>query len=119
MLDTIDGTITVYEWDMPEEKTEISKDSPDFWRAYPKFSVSALFEMWKQKYIALKWIPTPSEDGEGGKISAKACTSAEEMEELRAIYREHGWPNNFRREECQTALLEHDERVGRKLLGDE
>lgn len=32
------------------------------------------------------------------------------LEEARAIYRAHGWPDTFRREECRQALLEWDRR---------
>jgi hypothetical protein len=37
------------------------------------------------------------------------------VQEVRQIYRDHGWPHNFRREECRDALREWNRTIGERL----
>ncbi|KJX94423.1 hypothetical protein TI39_contig4195g00014 [Zymoseptoria brevis] len=37
------------------------------------------------------------------------------MQEVRQIYRDHGWPDSFRREECHVALEEWDRTIRERM----
>ena len=37
------------------------------------------------------------------------------VQEVRQIYRDHGWPGNFRREECREALREWNRTIDDRL----
>jgi hypothetical protein len=37
------------------------------------------------------------------------------VQEVRQIYRDHGWPDSFRREECRDALRRWDRTIGERL----
>lgn len=39
-----------------------------------------------------------------------------QLQEVRQIYREHGWPDNFDLEGCRQALLEQHHRCQQALL---
>lgn len=37
------------------------------------------------------------------------------LQEVRQLYRDHGWPDNFRREECRQALQEWNETIDDRM----
>lgn len=104
LCDTRAGTITDFIQQERPERKEPSQDSPDHWRAYRTLPVAEFFEEWKEKYRSLEWVAIPGNEDDGVLLQWN-----KETDEVRDIYRAHGWPDEFRREECRQALLEWDE----------
>ncbi|KAB5583470.1 hypothetical protein GE09DRAFT_302667 [Coniochaeta sp. 2T2.1] len=97
----IQGTITDYiQFERPERSTP-SADSPDHWRAYRTLPIAEFFEEWKAKYLLAEWVVLPEEVDDAVRYRFDA-----ETDEVREIYREHGWPDAFRQDECRRALIE-------------
>ncbi|KAL9580260.1 MAG: hypothetical protein Q9212_004601 [Teloschistes hypoglaucus] len=101
LLDTREGTITDYIQQEAPERDEPGEDSPDFWRAYHTGPIVQFLEEWKEKYRSLEWVVLPDEYFDAVRIRWDKKT-----DEIRDIYRAHGWPDNFRRHDCREALLE-------------
>ncbi|KAJ9156782.1 hypothetical protein NKR19_g4209 [Coniochaeta hoffmannii] len=106
MLDTEAGTITDYiQFEKPERQTP-GVDSPDHWRAYRTLPLAEFFEEWKDKYRRLEWVVVPEDEDDGVRYRFDA-----ETDDVREIYRQYGWPDAFRRDDCREALKEwHDSR---------
>ncbi|ETS75723.1 hypothetical protein PFICI_12667 [Pestalotiopsis fici W106-1] len=81
------------------ERSEPAQDSPDAWRAYHTRPAEEFFEEWKDKYRTLEWAPLIENADDGVVISYDAGS-----EEVRQIYRDHGWPDRFDRAACADAI---------------
>ncbi|KUI67450.1 hypothetical protein VM1G_02902 [Cytospora mali] len=88
-----------------EGDAEVQADSPGYWRAFRTRPVADFFDEWVDKYRSLEWVVVPGSVEDGVLFYRDAAT-----EEVRDIYRTHGWPDNFRREDCRKALAEWEAR---------
>lgn len=86
-------------------RAQAQPDSPGYWRAFRTRPVAQFFEEWVEKYRSLEWLVVPGSVEDGVLFYRDAAT-----EEVRNIYRKHGWPDNFRREDCRKALAEWEAR---------
>ncbi|OBT94131.2 hypothetical protein VE01_07051 [Pseudogymnoascus verrucosus] len=112
MLDTSDGTFTRYMQIVvyPEPTSLYSTDDPRCWRNVcddQTWPVEQLVQEWQAKYRSLEWLGLPGNmkwpsvlvyDGEPNGWLSKECIKMQE------IYREHGWPHNYRGGECRAAV---------------
>ncbi|KUJ19066.1 uncharacterized protein LY89DRAFT_475940 [Mollisia scopiformis] len=109
MIDTMDGTITEY----PDWRdcgwAQYPQHDPRSWRnEYDKtMLLSEFLDEMKQGYLELRWIPywfrkVPKVYVRGG---ARNDRGNGDEEELYKIMIAHGWPDEFRRDECKAALL--------------
>ena len=112
MLDTSDGTFTRYMQMVvyPEPTSLYSTDDPRCWRNVcddRTWHVEQLVQEWQAKYRNLEWLGMPGnmkwpsvlvyDDEPDGFLS-------EECVKIRDIYREHGWPDNYRSAECRVTV---------------
>ncbi|CAK7210823.1 hypothetical protein SBRCBS47491_000908 [Sporothrix bragantina] len=102
LIDTHDGRATDFIQQERPEKSAPDQDSPDYWRAYRTLPVAAMLEEWKQKYSSLEWVVVPNNYDDG----VMYYVNDESTDQVRAIYRQHGWPDSFRRQDCRQALTE-------------
>ncbi|KAK8043402.1 hypothetical protein PG993_005832 [Apiospora rasikravindrae] len=93
------GTVTDFIQQERPERSEPAQDSPDAWRAYHTRPVEEFFEEWKEKYRTLEWAAVVENVDDGVVFRQDAST-----DEVRQIYRDHGWPGAFNREDCQEAI---------------
>ncbi|KAI1377897.1 hypothetical protein F4677DRAFT_413866 [Hypoxylon crocopeplum] len=127
LLDTTDGTVTryysmyyVYEPTYPEGDPRSWRD----WCCDETLPIREFLDRWRQKYICMEWLGIPNKklsairtgwmpfdeeegddsDGEDDDPSPNGKW-ADDTSDLVRIYREHGWPHNFKRDECRRALL--------------
>ncbi|KAI0120467.1 hypothetical protein F4776DRAFT_235992 [Hypoxylon sp. NC0597] len=129
LLDMTDGTVTryyamyyVYEPTYPE-------GDPRSWRdrcCDETLPIRELLDRWRQKYIDMEWLGIPNEklsairtgwisydkddkgddsDGEDDDPQPKEKW-ADDTTDLVRIYKVHGWPHDFKRDQCRRALLE-------------
>ena len=101
LVDTHLGTATDFIMIERPEREFPDQDSPDYWQAYRTLPVGEMFEEWKAKYRELEWVVVPDDDMGGVKYWLNPRT-----DQVRDIYRNQGWPDNFRREECRRALTQ-------------
>ncbi|KUJ08210.1 uncharacterized protein LY89DRAFT_725139 [Mollisia scopiformis] len=99
LLDTQEGTITDFKSMETPESIFPPPGHPEHWRAYRTLPIRDFFESWKEKYRSLAWVVMPDED------DGVLCNQEPSSNEIREIYRAHGWPSFFRREDCKEALL--------------
>ncbi|KAI0176930.1 hypothetical protein BJ166DRAFT_10815 [Pestalotiopsis sp. NC0098] len=99
LLDTETGTITDFIQQERPERPEPGQDSPDAWRAYHTRPAEEFFEEWKEKYRILEWAPLIENADDG----VMFCYDAH-SEEVRQIYRDHGWPDRFDRAACAESI---------------
>ncbi|KAM7192193.1 hypothetical protein V8F33_008467 [Rhypophila sp. PSN 637] len=105
LLDTEQGTVTDYiQFEKPERDTP-GPDDEGHWKAYHTLPVQEFFDEWKDKYRSLEWVILPDDVDDGVRYRFDG-----ETDEIRQIYKEHGWPENFRKEECRIALKEWHEK---------
>jgi hypothetical protein len=106
LIDKILGTVT--EWrhndiSEPDEPLYSPKD-PRSWRntCGETRKLNEMLNEWRDKFESLHWVAYIERvwDDEG----LVRDRDTERCEELQAIIREHGWPGEFRREECQEVL---------------
>ncbi|CAG8954972.1 hypothetical protein HYFRA_00008661 [Hymenoscyphus fraxineus] len=113
LLDISDGTLTNWAHnDCMESDVDYEPEDPRAWRntcGETRLLVELLNE-WQGKFESLDWIafsdPTGREkvwwrDDQGH--------DAVEYGQLEKIIKDHGWPHNFRRQECKEALQAWDE----------
>nr|POE85218.1 hypothetical protein CFP56_67375 [Quercus suber] len=111
LVDTEKGTATDYQprasrkTGMPEPES-----TPEFWRHFETLPVVELLASWEQKFRCLEWTADPF-NAEGGMMLRYDRAT----DEVRQIYRDHGWPDNFRREECRNALQEWNMTIDDRL----
>ena len=99
LVDTQEGSATDFIiMERPERDTP-DHDSTGYWRAYRTLPVDEMLEDWKAKFWELEWVVVPENDMDGVMYWLDART-----DQVRDIYRRHGWPDNFQREECRQAL---------------
>ena len=107
--------------DDPYEYCENIKEAD--WRSEGAWAISDFFEMLKQQYTELVFIPVSMEKV----LAAYDLQDEEEMvARLQQVYRDHRWPdlNLYRKEEClravQKLLVEHyPDYTDQELLADE
>jgi len=68
--------------------------------------VADFFADWKAKFRSLEWVALPHNVDDGMLLAQNDSST----DEIRDIYRAHGWPDDFRREECKQALFEWEEK---------
>ncbi|KAM7199942.1 hypothetical protein V8F33_004116 [Rhypophila sp. PSN 637] len=101
LLDTKKGTVTNYiQFERPERDSP-GPDEQDHWRAYRTLPVQEFFDEWREKFRSLEWVILPDDGDDGVRYRFDG-----ETDEIRQIYREHGWPDNLRKDECRVALKE-------------
>lgn len=112
MLDTSDGTLTKYVQMVvyPDPDSFYSSDDPRCWRNRcddRTWPVDQLVREWQGKYRELEWLGMPGNmkwpsvlfyDDEPGGFCAEECVR------IREIYREYGWPDDYRGGECRVAV---------------
>ncbi|PMD40584.1 hypothetical protein L207DRAFT_633572 [Hyaloscypha variabilis F] len=103
LLDTKEGTVTDYILMERPERETAARGDPNYWRAYRTLPVAEFFQSWIDNYRSLDWVTVPDNVDDGAMLSHTKRT-----DEVRAIYRAHGWPDSFRRDECRKALIEWD-----------
>ncbi|CAL8579650.1 hypothetical protein XPA_005384 [Xanthoria parietina] len=110
ICNTIDGTLTEH----------IPLGTPGFdnrpWYQYPTMPIVQFLEQWKERYTELEWVATPGAPGAYGNIAIPGETNDRDLAETRDIYRAHGWPSNFYRDDCHKALVERAQTLKEALL---
>ncbi|KZF23993.1 hypothetical protein L228DRAFT_244852 [Xylona heveae TC161] len=119
MLDTVDGTITPYEIMGYTYDPTYPPGDPRSWRDQchdETLRLSDILDRWKQKFATLEWMASPLNGwpyiwwGDDRRQSEET----RQREEMREIFRAHGWPNSFRRDECKQALIKWEEERHRR-----
>ncbi|KAI5202618.1 hypothetical protein E4T39_04705 [Aureobasidium subglaciale] len=111
LLDTEHGTAIDYQPQAPRKKgVPDPETTPEIWRYAETLPVAELLASWEQKFRTLEWTANPF-DVEGGIMLRYDRMT----DEVRQIYRDHGWPNDFRREECRDTLREWNRTIGNRL----
>ncbi|KAJ9134787.1 hypothetical protein NKR23_g9972 [Pleurostoma richardsiae] len=130
LLDTTDGTATRYYSMYYAYEPTYPEGDPRSWRdrcCDETLPIREFLNRWRQKYIDMEWLGIPNEklsairtgwmpfdekddegedtDGEDDDPWPKGKWADDTMDLVR-IYKEHGWPHDFRRDECRRALLE-------------
>ncbi|KAM7220380.1 hypothetical protein V8F06_004159 [Rhypophila decipiens] len=101
LLDTEKGTVTDYiQFERPERDSP-GPDEEDHWRAYRTLPVQEFLDEWKERFRSLEWVILPDDGDDGVRYRFDG-----ETDEIRQIYREQGWPDSFRKDECRVALKE-------------
>ncbi|KAG9519614.1 hypothetical protein KCU93_g7973, partial [Aureobasidium melanogenum] len=113
LLDTTDGTVT--EWahnDSMEPEVDHDDNDPRAWRnaCGETRLLGELLTEWREKFEGLDWVASSE------KVWDEEM-NAENHGQLQRIIRKHGWPHDFRREECKKALLAWDEEHQDDLYG--
>ncbi|KAI4853926.1 hypothetical protein E4T44_00545 [Aureobasidium sp. EXF-8845] len=81
----------------------------EIWRWSKTAPVAELLDSWEQKFRTLEWTVNPFNEECGMLLRYDRATEEHEfVQEVRQIYRDHGWPDDFRREECREALRKWD-----------
>lgn len=94
------------------------------WTKFEAKPVTEFFDDWCEKLRSLSWCPIPGDDGESGAIlSSSHAVGYVDQEEVRNIYRNHGWDDRgvgqgcgFRKEQCRVAVCEWHSECSRKVL---
>ena len=86
------------------------------WNQYPTTPIVQVLEQWKERYTELEWVAIPGPPGAHGNIAMPGETNDRELAEMRIIYRAHGWPSNFHRDDSHKALLEWAQTLKEALL---
>ncbi|CAD0111528.1 unnamed protein product, partial [Aureobasidium uvarum] len=69
--------------------------TPQIWRYSETKPIAELLASWEQKFRSLEWTVNPFNDEGGMMLRHDRATD---------VYRDHGWPDDFRRKECRDAL---------------
>ncbi|KAG9965700.1 hypothetical protein KCU61_g1553, partial [Aureobasidium melanogenum] len=107
LLDTQQGTITDYIMMERPERSHSPFDDPDHWRAYKTLPITEFFSEWEEMFRSLQWVALSHRSDDGVLLNHDRSTEVTAME-VREIYRNYGWPDAYRREECQHALIAWD-----------
>ncbi|TGJ81566.1 hypothetical protein E0Z10_g7209 [Xylaria hypoxylon] len=110
MLDTTDGTVTMYCVMRYLYEPTYSSDDPRAWRDrmcdYETRTLTDQLEEWRREYRNLFFVGLPNVN-EGNYVSL--LYDGEQQTEVafkkvRSIYRENGWPDNYEKKACHEAL---------------
>ncbi|KAI0124097.1 hypothetical protein BJ170DRAFT_638146 [Xylariales sp. AK1849] len=115
MLDTTDGTVTRYCVSRYQYAPTYSREDPRAWRdrmcLLETRTLGEQLDEWRREYRDMAFLGLPNVDGgdypslffrrEG---DGPGSYQWHETEELRGIYREHGWPDSYDKEQCHRAL---------------
>ncbi|KAI0437934.1 hypothetical protein F4803DRAFT_119822 [Xylaria telfairii] len=115
MLDTTDGTVTMYCVMKSLYDPTYSSDDSRAWRDrlcdFETRTLADQLEQWRREYQNMVFLGLPDVDRGNypslffrRETDAPGCYQWQETEELRSIYREHGWPDHYDREACHEAL---------------
>lgn len=110
----------------PQPKyTDEEFESGTTWSLFPTKPLGEFLATLKEKYRSLEQIPLPKNDGGSGHIrvgggkrdeelgvwtfsasqSLKRVINVYDLQEIRQIYHNHGWPSaDFRKEDCKSQL---------------
>ncbi|KAG9643569.1 hypothetical protein KCU64_g11713, partial [Aureobasidium melanogenum] len=111
LLDTKKGTATDYQPQAPRKKGVPDPEAaPEIWRYSETLPVADLLALWEQKFRSLEWTADLFNVEGGIMLRHDRAT-----DEVRQIHRDHGWPDNFRREECHNALREWNRTIQDRL----
>jgi len=61
----IKGTVTDFIQQERPERSEPTKDSPDYWRAYKTLPVEDFFKQWEENFRSLEWVVNPHDADDG------------------------------------------------------
>ncbi|CZS88474.1 uncharacterized protein RAG0_00215 [Rhynchosporium agropyri] len=115
LLDTTDGTVTAWAHnDSMEPDADYDDEDPRAWRntCGETRLLEELLTEWREKFESLHWIAFTDPTGREKVWNDEDVVrdrDTEQCEELQKIIRSHGWPNEFRRQECKEALEAWDE----------
>ncbi|KAI1352906.1 hypothetical protein F5Y01DRAFT_70698 [Xylaria sp. FL0043] len=115
MLDTTDGTVTMYCVMKCLYEPTYSSDDPRAWRDrlcdFETRTLADQLDVWRREYQNMVFLGLPTVDrGNYPSLLFRRENDMpgsymwQETEELRTIYREHGWPDNYERQACHEAL---------------
>ncbi|KAI1382678.1 uncharacterized protein F4822DRAFT_102343 [Hypoxylon trugodes] len=115
MLDTTDGTVTMYCVSKYLYDPTYAKDDPRAWRDrmcdFETRTLANQLNEWRRQYCDMILLGLPNVDrGDYPSLFVRREGDGsesfewQETEELRSIYREHGWPDNYDKERCHRAL---------------
>ncbi|CEJ80162.1 hypothetical protein VHEMI00365 [[Torrubiella] hemipterigena] len=112
LLDTEKNTFSDYQPGGPLKASETTAetDPNDFWHSYETRPVAEFFGLWEERFYSLEWTVDPFDD-EGGMLLRYDNMT----DEVRQIYRDHGWPHRYRRRECRDALQEWHRTINDRL----
>lgn len=109
LFDTTDGTATRYELIGYIYEPDYEQDDPRMWRDKCEDVTMRLKDylgMWKEKWMSLTWLCVPGETRAHLWFhSPKEGYADDEGSQMQKILRAHGWPDDFRKEECKEALV--------------
>ncbi|ETS80488.1 hypothetical protein PFICI_08017 [Pestalotiopsis fici W106-1] len=116
MLDTTDGTVTKYCAVGYLYEPTYNEGDPRAWRdrlcGEDTVTLVDQVNTWRREYHQLRYLGIPDAgDGNGypslhfhREEDGPDSYDWKETEELRSIYRKHGWPDNYDKETCREAL---------------
>ncbi|MCJ1269695.1 hypothetical protein MMC22_009587 [Lobaria immixta] len=107
MFDTTDGTAIVYQITGGGWSPAYEAGDPRSWRNECEGRSQALSDIlgeWKKKYESLTWIGFPASGWPN--VWTESNYKVKDIKEMQEIIRSHGWPNEFKRNECKHALAE-------------
>ncbi|TGO70289.1 hypothetical protein BOTNAR_0002g00740 [Botryotinia narcissicola] len=110
LLDTTDGTVT--DWahnNSTEADVDYAPDDPRSWRntCGETKTLEDLLAEWRNKFESLHWVAFADPTGREkvwNDEDIQRGEDTEHCEKLQAIIRKHGWPEDFKRQECKAAL---------------
>jgi hypothetical protein len=95
----------------------VKDDGPDWWKGEPTFEVEAFFEMLKEKFRSMEWMPHPF-----GHTDVWEADDDEDDEDghsrvLKKIMRDAGWPGDgegggWNKDQVATEIDKREEEVG-------
>ncbi|RYC55364.1 hypothetical protein CHU98_g10839 [Xylaria longipes] len=115
MLDTTDGTVTMYCVMKCLYEPTYSSDDPRAWRDrlcdFETRTLADQLEEWRREYRNMVFLGLPNVDrGDYPSLFFRTESDGpgsyhwQETEDLRRIYRENGWPDNYEKKTCHEAL---------------
>ncbi|KAL2066091.1 hypothetical protein VTL71DRAFT_2162 [Oculimacula yallundae] len=110
LLDTTDGTVTAWAHnDTLEPVADYEFGDPRAWRntCGETQLLEELLNKWREKFESLHWVAFTDPTGREKVWTDEEIPrdhDTEQCEQLQKIIRDHGWPSDFRREECKEAL---------------
>ncbi|KAI1420681.1 hypothetical protein F5Y12DRAFT_772013 [Xylaria sp. FL1777] len=115
MLDTTDGTVTAYYICRSLYEPTYASDDPRAWRdrmcELETRTLADQLEEWRREYRDMCFLGLPNVDRGNypslffrSESDGPSSYQWRETEELRAIYCEHGWPDNYKKAACHEAL---------------
>ncbi|TQV93182.1 hypothetical protein IF1G_07760 [Cordyceps javanica] len=127
LLDTKKNTFSDYQPGGPSRAPESNAETnpDDFWHSRETRPVAEFFGLWEERFRSLEWTVDPFDDEAGMLLRYDNATDASfwipppspprSPCEVRQIYRDHGWPDDFRRRECRDALQEWNRTIRDRL----